>query len=161
MRTFTFVHYGDPKGKGRARHRTMKLKSGKVFSQTYTPKETEDAEDFLHSAGERAMNGQPLFTGPLVVTAKFFRSIPASFSNKKREAALRGEIRPTSKPDLDNYEKLLDALNKVVWEDDSYIVEWGAGSGKHYGDPPRTEITVREWKYEDRAVIEGSNGERG
>lgn len=148
MRTFAFIHYGEPKGKGRARHRSVKTKSGKVFSQTYTPKETEDAEDYFRSAAERAMNGQPLFVGPMVVTGIFMRSVPKSFSAKKREMALRGEIRPTSKPDLDNYEKLLDALNKVVWDDDSDIIEWGEGHGKFYGDPPRTEITVREWKFE-------------
>jgi len=39
--------------------------------------------------------------------------VPASWSAKRRDAALRGDVRPTSRPDTDNYIKsALDAVNR-------------------------------------------------
>lgn len=50
-------------------------------------------------------------------------AIPKSFSKKKRESALQGEIRPTVKPDCDNISKnLCDALNGIAFPDDKQIV---------------------------------------
>ena len=49
--------------------------------------------------------------------------VPKSWSNKKRDAALAGTIRPTGKPDWDNFAKMLDAFNEIVWIDDAQIVE--------------------------------------
>ncbi|MBO8442602.1 MAG: RusA family crossover junction endodeoxyribonuclease [Spirochaetes bacterium] len=56
------------------------------------------------------------------VTIVIRKACPKSFSKKKRKAALAGELRPTTKPDLDNVAKtILDALNGVAWKDDSEI----------------------------------------
>ena len=45
-----------------------------------------------------------------------------SMSKKKARMALAGDIRPTSKPDLDNAAKgILDALKGVFWKDDSAV----------------------------------------
>ena len=47
---------------------------------------------------------------------------PKSFSKKKREAALNGEIAPMKKPDSDNIAKLvLDSLNGFAWSDDAKV----------------------------------------
>src|SRR5262249_43732765 len=49
--------------------------------------------------------------------------VPASWSGRRRDAALRGEVRPTSRPDTDNYIKAaLDAINAIVVADDSLVV---------------------------------------
>ena len=48
--------------------------------------------------------------------------IPASWSKKKAEAAKKDAIRPTTKPDLDNILKMMDALNGVAWKDDAQVV---------------------------------------
>ena len=45
------------------------------------------------------------------------------------------------KPDPDNIAKMLDALNRVVWVDDSQIVGLDACQ-KRYSDRPRIEIYV-------------------
>ena len=51
---------------------------------------------------------------------------------------------PTSKPDLDNFLKLfLDAMNKVVYMDDSQIVEIFAT--KVYSKYPCTVINVAKF----------------
>jgi Holliday junction resolvase RusA-like endonuclease len=56
---------------------------------------------------------------------------------------LSGFLRPTSRPDTDNYIKSVqDALNGIVWKDDSQVVALIAD--KWYSDKPRIEIDVRE-----------------
>jgi len=73
------------------------------------------------------------------ITAFFY--IPASTSKKKREAMIRGEIRPTTKPDLDNIMKAIgDSLSKIAWIDDSQIVV--ASLSKYYSDRPRVEVEI-------------------
>ena len=60
---------------------------------------------------------------------------------KRREAALRGDIRPTSRPDADNYVKAaLDAINAIVIGDDSLVVELVAT--KRYAAVPALTIVV-------------------
>lgn len=111
---------GVPKGKARPRF----TKQGRA----YTPKETRDYEreiaDIAHTAAVvqgwcKANKGQPLRAE---MVAKF--PIAASWSKAKKQAAILGEIRPTVKPDGDNIVKaVLDALNGVVFADDSQVVE--------------------------------------
>lgn len=89
-------------------------------------------------------HGEPL-TGPLVVTIKFYRAIQQSETKKRHRLKAQGTIRPTKKPDLDNYIKsTLDGLNGVLWVDDNEIV--GLHAGKYYSDHPRIEIEVEELK---------------
>jgi Holliday junction resolvase RusA-like endonuclease len=48
--------------------------------------------------------------------------IPSSWSAKKQQLAVAGEILPTGRPDLDNVAKAVkDALNGVVYRDDAMI----------------------------------------
>jgi Holliday junction resolvase RusA-like endonuclease len=74
--------------------------------------------------------------------------IPTSWSKKKQADARSGELRPTSKPDLDNFMKVIDAANLVVWVDDSQIVD--ATLRKSYGDKPR--LVLRVWPVVNRAI---------
>lgn len=73
-----------------------------------------------------------------------YRVPPKSASKRRREAMLAGEIRPTTKPDVSNILKgVEDALNGIVYKDDSQIVQYGT-VGKWYAEEPRVEITVKE-----------------
>lgn len=66
---------------------------------------------------------------------------PKSMSRKRQYQALMGEVRPTTKPDLDNLLKSVkDALNGVAYVDDSQIVTITAE--KAYGEQPKTIIQV-------------------
>ena len=68
-------------------------------------------------------------------------AIPVSWPKKKQASALDGTLRPTGKPDLDNVAKLLaDALNGILWHDDSQIVALEVE--KHYGASPATALSV-------------------
>ena len=86
---------------------------------------------------------------PLDVEMTFVLPIPKSWSKKKRQEAIEKKIAPASRPDLDNYIKaVLDALNGIVWEDDSAIV--GIAARKTYGEKPMVQLTVYEhevWIY--------------
>ena len=106
----------------------------------YTPKKTRDYENKLAFFAQQAMKDTPLFEGPLVVHVEVTIPIPESWSKKKREKALAGEIRPISRPDLDNYIKILDGINGIVWRDDSQIVELTAR--KIYGEKPGLMVII-------------------
>ena len=125
---------GVARGKGRARA----TKTGRV----YTPAGTVNAEAWVKSCAYEQI-GQPLLTTPVSVYIGIDVEVPASWSKKRREAALSGYTRPTGKPDLDNCIKLLmDGLNKLAWVDDSQVVRLIAS--KRYAAAPQTEVIIME-----------------
>lgn len=132
---------GLPQGKGRARTRVIVGKSGKAFAAHYTPEKTRTYEGVIATAGAAALNGAPLLAGPLHLEFTAVVLVPQSWPNWKREAALRGEVLPTTKPDLDNIEKaLLDGFNTVIWTDDVQVVR--VVKGKAYGATPGITCVV-------------------
>jgi Holliday junction resolvase RusA-like endonuclease len=128
---------GEPIGKGRPR---FSRASGTV----YTPEKTARFEERLGWAAQQTMRGTPLFEGPLIVHLHAHMSIPASKPKKWKAGALAGEIRPTKKPDADNFAKVLDAMNKVVWVDDSQIVQLIVE--KWFSPEPKLIVTVQSWQ---------------
>lgn len=81
--------------------------------------------------------------GPLIMKVVAYFPIPQSKSKKVKEAMLKGKIRPTSKPDIDNLFKIIaDALNGLAYHDDSQIVQ--GIIDKWYSDNPRMEVFLRE-----------------
>ena len=132
---------GDPVPKGRPRFRAVSTRDGRSFINTYTPAKTRAAEKSLAWAAKIAMRGKAPLAGPLRVSVTASLAIPASWSNKKRDAALAGILRPVSRPDGDNYQKLAwDALNSIVWLDDAQIVD--ARIIKVYAEQPSLRIEV-------------------
>ena len=65
---------------------------------------------------------------------------------KRQDAARAGAELPTRKPDFDNYQKDVDALNLVVWIDDGQIVK--STFLKRYGDKPGMWIKVSPYQPE-------------
>lgn len=124
---------GEPQGKGRPRFRVVQPRGKPSFVSVYTPAETVAYENALRDQAWRAMAGRPPLDGPLSVRVFAYVTIPKSWSQKKRAAALAGEIRPTGKPDWENVAKMLDAFNPykdprtklkipVLWADDAKVV---------------------------------------
>jgi Holliday junction resolvase RusA-like endonuclease len=112
-REIRFVIPGRVGGKGRPRATAI---GG--HARMYTPAKTVSMEAMVRGFGAAAMCGGALMDGPLHLAVVVSLERPASWSKRKRaETPI-----PTGKPDLDNVVKLIgDALNGVVWRDDSQI----------------------------------------
>lgn len=127
------VLLGKPVAKGRPRF-------NKETGRAYTPAPTAKYETMLRYAAEQVMGDRPPLEGPLRLRMSIVAPIPVSWPAKRRAAALAGDIRPTGKPDLDNFMKVIDAANLVVWVDDSQITD--ATLTKSYGEKPMLLIRV-------------------
>ena len=127
---------GAPIGKGRPRF-SFRSK----FPRAYTPAKTRSYEARLRGAAIKAMGSRKPFDGAMWVTVNAWLPIPASWSAIKRRRALSGDIRPTGRPDIDNIVKAAcDALNGIVWTDDSRITELSVY--KSYSDLPSLVINA-------------------
>ena len=97
---------------------------GRPIITHHTPEKTANFENLVKLAAAEAMGNALPFEGAVAVELHVFVTPPASWSQKKQRAALAGEIRPTSKPDIDNVLKAIaDACNDVVWRDDKQIAD--------------------------------------
>lgn len=112
------------------------------FVRSYTPKKTSDYETQVKAIAQSVMSREPLET-PLAAFLYFRLPIPKSYPKKRIQACLEGLERPIKKPDLDNLAKsVLDALNGVVYKDDSQLVSLHIT--KVYDHNPGVDIMVRE-----------------
>jgi Holliday junction resolvase RusA-like endonuclease len=129
----TIVIGGPPTAKGRPRM------TRRGFA--YTPAATRKYEAHGRLAAQEAMDGRPPIAVPVRAEITVDLPVPASWSVKRRDAALRGDIRPTSRPDTDNYVKSgLDAINGIVVADDSLVVDLVAI--KRYASVPQLTIMI-------------------
>jgi Holliday junction resolvase RusA-like endonuclease len=122
----------------------------------YTPAETTAYEKQLKWLGKIAMSNRKPLEGPISVIVQAGYPIPASWSQRKRAEAARGEILPVVKPDLDNIAKTLDGLNEVVWKDDAQIVSLLVR--KHYSLTPDVKIEIYVASNAFAHVDLGANG---
>lgn len=134
------VVLGVPVAKGRPRF-------AKATGHTYTPEKTRNFEAALKYAAEQVMGVRPPLDGPLTLEIDVRLPITPSWPKKRQDEALSGKLRPTKKPDFDNYAKTVDALNMVVWVDDGQVVE--AKVSKHYSNKPGMWIRVRPLQPEE------------
>ena len=115
-----------PSGKGRPRWDSRNRR-------TITPEKTRKATDeiIIH-----LWRSKPhLFQGPVKVILDCVFTRPKS--------APKTRTRPSVKPDIDNIAKLvLDAANKILWVDDTQVVELHVY--KTYGSPEGITIEVEE-----------------
>src|SRR6516165_1915189 len=103
----------------------------------YTPAATRKYEAHGRLAAQQAMDGRPPIAVPVRAEITVDLPVPASWSGRRRDAALRGDVRPTSRPDTDNYIKAaLDAINTIVVADDSLVVI------KRYAPVPALTIMI-------------------
>lgn len=131
---------GEPVAQGRPKFST---KDG-VF-RTYDPPKSREYKHFVRLVAIRKMGRNKPLEGPLSLSVRVYRSIPTSWSQKKQREALEGVLLPVTKPDLENICKgATDALEGVVFRNDSQIVAHHEPFGKWYSNRPRIEIEVKE-----------------
>lgn len=127
---------GKPKGKDRPRFGKNHVRST----------EQTKAYEKLVAYSYISQKGLNFGSEPLNVTIDCFYQIPKNMPKYKRKIIKTGELRPVVKPDLDNIAKaVLDALNKVAYNDDNQIV--GLCIQKFYSDNPRVEIEIVPFKH--------------
>jgi Holliday junction resolvase RusA-like endonuclease len=136
--TVYFVVYGNPVGKGRPR-----ATSRGGFVRMYTDAKTLGFESAVADEARIAMREWQAFDTPMQLQLSAYYPIPKSWSKKKRQMAMDGDIHPQVKPDLDNVMKaVLDAMNGVVYVDDSQVINMVAT--KRYSSDPRVEVYLHE-----------------
>ena len=149
-RVVHLVHFhipGEPIAKGRAR--TVPLMrhgkpvlgaGGRPVILHHTPDRTVRYENLVRLAAEHAMRGRPPAEGALRLTVRAVFTIPSSWSQRKRLAAVGAPV--IKRPDLDNVVKAIkDGCNGVVWHDDCQVADLG-GSRKVYGLAPGVDVAV-------------------
>lgn len=140
---FAMTMLGDPKAKGRHRSRIVYPRGKKPFIHNYPEPETEAYEGALAQYARLKMRSRAPSLEPLTVLIIADIRVPKSWPERDRVAALEGRILPTSRPDYDNYGKIIDALNEIVWKDDSQVVD--GRTIKRYSRSPALTIEVREF----------------
>jgi len=112
----------------------------------YTPKRTHDAQDIIYLSLQDQKPKEP-FAGPLQVRVLFYMMRPNWHYKKNGELRKTAPTWPISRRvgDLDNFQKtVLDACNKVLFDDDCQVCKIYAV--KSYADncSPRVIISVRQ-----------------
>ncbi len=149
MNMIKFEVPGEPRGKGRPRASRMGANI-----RLYTDAKTAAYENLVALACKQAMRetNQPALTGAVSLSVYAYAGIPKSASKALRTRMLKGEVRPTKRPDLDNIIKaVLDGLNEVAFADDSQVV-FIAGD-KLYSVEPRLTVIVGALDDQTHAVV--------
>jgi len=135
---------GDPKAKTRPKVRVIR-KKGAFRGSSYNSSENIKNEEWLGSVAIEYAPEEP-HDWAVTVEATYFFRIPKSKPKWWQWMAYRGFIRPITKPDLDNLNKLLwDALTRAgFWNDDSQVV--AESSKKRYSNKPRTHIIIKMYE---------------
>ena len=134
---FSFTVPGEPVAKGRAR---AFVRAGRVAH--YTPAKTGNYEARVATFAQQAMLGAKPFAGAVALSVVARFSIPASWSKKRRQAAMDGLEYVTKRPDLDNVVKAIkDGMNGIAWLDDSQVVSL-VDCRKVYAEQPGVDVIV-------------------
>lgn len=110
---------------------------------THDAPKSKDFKDFVKLVAWKYKPSE-LITEPIKLKADIYLMPPKKYhTGPKRKLIASGELRPTTKPDLDNLIKgIKDGCNKIIWHDDSQIVDMTVR--KFYSEKPRAEVTI-EW----------------
>lgn len=135
MKQIMFKVYGEPVAKGRPRFTRQ--------GRTYTPAKTKTYESEVAMLAKAAMQGEEPLKTPIAVFIHATFPVPLSYSKKRRSDCLANYERHIKRPDADNIAKAItDAMNGVVYEDDSQIVILHVV--KLYGTDGMVEVFVQE-----------------
>ena len=112
-----------------------------VGTRHVTPAKTRRYEEAIGKLCRVRMGALKPASGPIAVSFVAFIPIPESWSKTDKARAMAGLLQPTSRPDLDNYEKaILDGLNGVAFYDDSQVCD--VIKAKRYSNKPRVSVEI-------------------
>lgn len=143
--TIQFTVLGEPVAQGRPRATTV---NGHI--RMYDPQKSNDFKKYVKLVASQYAP-KKLLEGPLKMKVVVFRPSLKSFSQKKKREAEAGILRPTTKPDVDNYVKgVKDALKLVIWKDDSQVVDLQVS--KFYSENPRVEVMIEALEEQEKQL---------
>ena len=149
MKSLSLVFPGEPRAIQSVRFRKVEPKVGKAFVHKYQPKHNEDWKSYIRvSAQSQLPKGWTLIEGPVAVGRVLFVFSPVKgLSKAEREAIEQGFlVLKDTKPDMtDNlFKGLMDALEGIVYANDSRVCRHQGDVVKAYGKAPRIEIELAE-----------------
>lgn len=111
---------------------------------TYTPPKYKAFKAKVELCYKLKYGNEQLFERgvPLLAKFHFYRPIQKGLSKIEHARRASHKVRPTVKPDLDNYIKAIQDGLKASWFDDGQVTDYLVS--KDYDERPRTEIEVRE-----------------
>lgn len=112
---------------------------------TYYPRRCKEYRDVVSLAAKAAMRGESPTKDTCCCSVCLSFAVPKSYTKAKKQAALLGDIYPDGRNtgDLDNHAKaILDALNGVVFEDDSQVVSLSMMKMYDTSDNVRISVTT-------------------
>lgn len=118
------------------------------FIRYYKQLNNREYEEIIADAALSAMLDKGI-SKPLELAVDMYVEVwrlpPNSWSIKKKNMAYAREILPTPKPDASNYYKLVeDALNKVVYVDDSQVIR--QSSAKYYAEEEKVMVDIKVYE---------------
>jgi Holliday junction resolvase RusA-like endonuclease len=169
MTTITFTVYGAAQTAGSKQsfvplHRTTKQpfrnKNGGIVVSTVddNPK-SKGWKKTVAKAAKEVFRG-PLLEGPLIATFRFYRPRPKNhFAKFGLSKAGAQSLAPDTRPDVLKLTRAAeDALNGIIYADDSQIVE--EHLYKHWGEPARLEVEIKQMVDSEVLLFETMVGER-
>ena len=140
---------GDPVAAPRPRVRSVTTKDGRSFSSTYNPSFYSKYRDVGKLIVMQAVTPRCPLTTAVRVSVEVYIPTPTSMSAKKQRLAESKDLRPITRPDVDNYLKTaLDLLTGIILRDDSIVVD--SRVQKYYAYRPRMEIEIEELTLDGR-----------
>lgn len=123
---YHFFVSGHPVAQARPR---FSLKNG--FIRVHDKADSKDYKLQIYKSAWNCFKagGEKMLKGSLTLELTVYRMYPSSWSRIKGERAMKGQIMPDTKPDLDNYIKIaLDGIGmknypKIIFENDAQIVQ--------------------------------------
>ena len=132
FKKLSFSIYGQPK----AWQRHRKAASGHMYDPS-----GKDKVSLVTILRENLPENFTLIEGEIIVIAECYKLYPKSTPKYKAILCELGYIQPISVPDIDNYEKIIqDAFNKILYRDDSQIVDIGVS--KRFSITPRIDFQI-------------------
>ena len=132
------VVYGEPIPQGRPRF---------ANGHAYEPQRSKNYKllvRFWVTQHLKKLDAFKPFKIPVKVDLTFHMGVPSSWAKEKRIRAINGQIRPSSRPDIDNLVKsVLDSCNGLLWVDDCIITDLAARK-RYTGELARVEIKITE-----------------
>lgn len=139
--SFSIFVAGEPRAQERPR---FSNKAGYV--KAYDPEMSRNQKAVIGMMAREVMGERKPMEGDLILILTVLKNPPSSWSKKRQRESLRRGI--LSKPDLDNYIKLvLDALNGIVFRDDKDVATILARKIWTDGQPGmRVTVTVADYE---------------